>query len=78
MFGLLKLKTCSLYHENLILQKFNDMYNQVLWYECYLTTIPVVVGVSDKSVILKLKTCSLYHENLFLQKFNDMDTQVLT
>ena len=30
--GLLKLKTCSLYHENLLLQKFNDMYTQVLKY----------------------------------------------
>ena len=28
--GLLKLKTFSLYHENLLLQKFNDMYTQVL------------------------------------------------
>ena len=27
---LLKLKPCSLYHENLLLQKFNDMYTQVL------------------------------------------------
>ena len=27
---LLKLKTCALYHENLILQKFNDMITQVL------------------------------------------------
>ena len=27
---LLKLKTCSLYHENLLLQKFNDMITQVL------------------------------------------------
>ena len=24
----LKLKTCSLYHENLLLQKFNDMYTR--------------------------------------------------
>ena len=24
-FGLIKLKTCSLYHENLLLQKFNDI-----------------------------------------------------
>ena len=30
--GLLKLKTFSLYHENLLLQKFNDMYTQVLKY----------------------------------------------
>ena len=32
--GLLKLKTCSLYHENFLLQKFNDMYlyTQVLTY----------------------------------------------
>ena len=30
--GLLKLKTCSLYQENLLLQKFNDMYTQVLKY----------------------------------------------
>ena len=27
---LLKLKTCSLFHENLLLQTFNDMYTQVL------------------------------------------------
>ena len=31
-FELLKLKTCSLYHENLLLQKLNDMYTQVLTY----------------------------------------------
>ena len=30
--GLLKLKTCSLYHENLLLQKFNYMITQVLKY----------------------------------------------
>jgi hypothetical protein len=30
MFEVLKLKTCSLYHENLLLQKFKDMYTQVL------------------------------------------------
>ena len=29
-FELLKLKTCSLYHENLLCQKFNDMITQVL------------------------------------------------
>ena len=29
-FGLLKLKTCWLYNENFLLQKFNDMYTQVL------------------------------------------------
>ena len=29
-FEVLKLKTCSLYHEKLLLQKFNDMYAQVL------------------------------------------------
>ena len=28
--SLLKLKTCSLYHENLLLQKFNEMIAQVL------------------------------------------------
>ena len=28
----LKLKTCSLYHENLLIQKFNDMNTQVLRY----------------------------------------------
>ena len=28
-FGLLKLKTCSLYNENLLLQKFDDMITQV-------------------------------------------------
>ena len=27
--GLLKLKTCSFYRENLLLQKFNYMYTQV-------------------------------------------------
>jgi hypothetical protein len=32
MFEVLKLKTCSLYHENLLLQKFNDIYTQVLTY----------------------------------------------
>ena len=31
-FGLLKLKTCWLYNENFLLQKFNDMYTQVLTY----------------------------------------------
>ena len=31
-FGLLKLKTFSLYHENLIIQNFNDMYTQGLTY----------------------------------------------
>ena len=31
-FKVLKLKNCSLYHENLLLQKFNDMYTQVLKY----------------------------------------------
>ena len=31
-FELLKLKTCSLYHENLLLQKFNDIITQVLKY----------------------------------------------
>ena len=29
-FEVLKLKTGSLYHENLLLQKFNDMYTHVL------------------------------------------------
>ena len=29
---MLKLKTCSLYHENLLLQKVNDMITQVLTY----------------------------------------------
>ena len=29
-FEVLKLKTCSLYHKNLLLQKFNDMITQVL------------------------------------------------
>jgi hypothetical protein len=29
-FEVLKLKTCSLYHDNLLLQKFNDMIAQVL------------------------------------------------
>ena len=29
-FEVLKLKTCSLYHEKLLLQKFNDMITQVL------------------------------------------------
>ena len=29
-FVLLKLKICSLYHENLLLQKFNDMYTHAL------------------------------------------------
>ena len=43
----------------------------------YLTTIPVVVGVSTESILLKLKTCSIYHENLLLQKFHEMITQVL-
>ena len=68
---------CSFYNNNkrwslkqIFLNKIFDVYN--------LTTIPVVVGVSGKSVLLKLKTCSLYHENLLLQKFNDMYTQVPT
>ena len=34
-----------------------------LWYECYLTTTPVVARVQGQSGLLKLKTCSLYHEN---------------
>ena len=29
---ILKLKTCSLYHENLLIQKFNEMNTQVLKY----------------------------------------------
>ena len=49
-----------------------------LWYECYLTTIPVEPKILGESEVLKLKTCSLYHDNLLLQKFNDMYTQVLT
>jgi hypothetical protein len=30
VFEVLKLKTCSLYHEKLLLQKFNDMITQVI------------------------------------------------
>ena len=47
-------------------------------YECYLTTITVVVGIQEEFEMLNLKTCSLYHENLLLQKVNDMNSQVLT
>ena len=48
-----------------------------LWYECYLTTIPVELGFLWHFEVLKLKTCSLYHEKLFIRKFNDLITQVL-
>ena len=77
-FVLLKLKTCSLHHENPYIQKFKVISSQVLnnffsgrfrfiWYEiheCYLTTIPVELGFLWDFVLLQLKTCSLYHENL--------------
>jgi hypothetical protein len=67
-FELLKLKACSLYHENLFIQKFKVISSQrpfpFLWYECYLTTIPVELGFLWEFELLKLNTCSLYHENL--------------
>ena len=44
LFEVLKLKTCSLYHENLHLQKFNDMYTQVLTYFFSTSDIMETVG----------------------------------
>ena len=79
-FEVHKLKTCSLYHKNLLLQKFNEAYTQVLIYffsasdimeavrGCFrfydLTTVTVELGFLWDFEVLKLKTCSLYHENV--------------
>jgi hypothetical protein len=49
-----------------------------LWYQYYLTTIPVEPKILAEPILLKIKTYSLYHENLDLQKFNDKYTQVPT
>ena len=54
-FGLLKLKICSLYHENLLLQKLNDMITQVLKY--FFSTSDIMEAIMRPFLFLWYEGC---------------------
>ena len=58
-FELLKLITCSLYHENLLLQKFNDMITQVL---------KLFFSASDIMEAVRGRFCFLWYEGCMIQE----------
>ena len=66
-FGLLKVKSCWLYHENLLFQNFNDMYTQVFTY-FFSASVQALRGRDLKNVCKRYFTplCSAICRNTLL------------